>query len=113
MTRGVQAGWSAFLLLAVRLNDVQFAIPPQRSFNKSVEPRFWQFPAFMLIRPCRFASSAILEPSTIVLAIRKSSPQELTFSSSSQHDGARLLVPDCPEMLIGLTVSHGFRVIHV
>lgn len=112
MTRGVQAGWSALLLLAVRLNDIQFTISPQRSLNKPIEPRFRQFPAFMFIRPSRFASSAVLKPPTIVLAIRKSSSQDLTLSSSSQHHRARLLVPECPEALICLKLSHGPQVIH-
>lgn len=53
MPDSVLTRWGAFLLLAVRLNNVDLAVLRQRPFDEIVEPSFRQFPVFLAVNPDR------------------------------------------------------------
>ena len=87
LTRG-----SAFLLLAVGLDDINSAVTLQRPIDKIVKPRLWQLPASIFIYPLRRTPSRVLQPFPIVVGIRKSGSQLLSFFATPQNYGSLFLV---------------------
>jgi len=61
----------ADLLLAIRLDDVNLAVAPQRPIDEVVEPGFWQLPIGVIAAdPLRCRSPAVLQPLPIVVGKR-------------------------------------------
>ena len=61
-----------FLLFAKWLEDVDVTVAFKCAIYEVVEPSFRQFPEASVRHPRRLYSSAILEPLSIVVGIRKS-----------------------------------------
>lgn len=89
LTRG-----GAFLLLAVRLNNVDLAVLGQRPLDEIVEPSFRQFPVFLVVNPDRGRSPAILKPLAVRFREGETNTQALPFSRPTQYDRYPLLPPD-------------------
>ncbi len=88
----------ADLLLAIGLDDIDFAVTPQRPINKIVEPRLRQLPIRVIAAdPLRRRSPAVLQPLPIVVRELQSHSKLLTAPSPAQHDRRCLLFPDVIE----------------
>lgn len=75
MTAGLLAGARAYLLLAVRLDNVDLAKTLQSPIHEVIEPRFRQLPISVLATdPFGLGSSTVLQPVPIRLRKWQSRP---------------------------------------
>ncbi|MGY4408477.1 hypothetical protein ACVWW4_000213 [Bradyrhizobium sp. LB7.1] len=85
----------ADLLLAVGLDNIDFAVSQQGSIDAVIEPCLWQLSVRVIAaHPFRLRSPAVLQPLPITIGERQSHSELLTTSGSTQHDGNLLLLPD-------------------
>lgn len=85
----------ADLLLAVGLDNIDFAVSHQGSIDALIEPCLWQLPVRVIAAdPFRLRSPAVLQPLPITIGERQSRSELLTTSGSTQQDGNLLLLPD-------------------
>lgn len=85
----------ADLLLAVGLDNIDFAVSQQGSIDALIEPCLWQLPVRVIAAdPFRLRSPAVLQPLPITIGERQSRSELLTTSGSTQQDGNLLLLPD-------------------
>ncbi len=85
----------ADLLLAVGLDNIDFAVSQQSSIDAVVEPCLWQLPVRVIAAdPFRLRSPAVLQPLPITIGERQSHSELLTTSGSTEQDGNLLLLPD-------------------
>lgn len=94
MTDRVLARRGAFFLLAIRLDNIDFAVFGQRPLDEIIEPGFRQFPVFLAVGPDRGRSPAVLKPLAVRFSKRDTHTQALPFSRPTQYDRYPFLPPD-------------------
>lgn len=88
----------ADLLRAIRLDNIDLAVTPQRPIDEIVEPGLWHLPIGVCpADPFRCRPPAVLQPLPIVIGKRQSNPKFLTTSGPTQNDRNWLLIPDIVE----------------
>ncbi len=80
---GSSTGWSAFLLSAIGLQNVDFAPSLQSTINEVVEPGGGELPTLQVFVPCRVRSSVVTYPRAIAV-----------FERYAEEDWGRTLSPD-------------------